>query len=123
VAVAVRELGYEHEWGSNHICDRFAGASLPPVAGRTSTLAKPQRGAVGVHPSPLDGKCPVGAPPFGPPRMEAVGSSSGTRTGGQPTSLGPIRATDALSPEEEERQCWELHRVFGVTPEDVARAR
>jgi len=63
------------------------GARPPPGAGRTSTMAEPQRGGVGVHPSPLDGQCPVVAPPFRPPRMEAVGSSSGTRPGGQPTSL------------------------------------
>jgi len=89
------------------------GARPPPGAGWTSTLADPQRGGVGVHPSALDGQCPVGAPPFSPPRMEAVGSSSGTRTGAQPTSLGPIRPTDALSPEEEERQRRELQRVSG----------
>jgi len=61
-------------------------ARPPPGAGRTSTMAETQRGGVGVHPSPLDGQCPVVAPPFRPPRMEAVGSSSGTRPGGQPTS-------------------------------------
>jgi len=70
------------------------GARPPSGAGRTSTLAESQRGGVGVHPSPLDEQCPVGAPPFGPPRLEAVGSSSGTRTGGQPASLGPIQPTD-----------------------------
>jgi len=99
------------------------GARLPAGAGRTSTLAEPQRGGVGVHPSPLDGQCLVGAPSFGPPRMEAMGSSSDTRTRGQPTSLGPIRPTDALSPAEEERQRRQLQRVFGETPKDVARAQ
>jgi len=97
------------------------GARPPPGAGRTSTLAESQRGGGGVHPSSLDGQCPAGAPPFGPPRVEAVGSSSGTRTGGQPAGLGPIRPTDALSPEEEKQQRREIQSVFGVTPEDVAR--
>jgi len=32
-------------------------------------------------------------------------------------------STNGLSPEEEERQRRELQRVFGVTPEDVARAQ
>jgi len=93
------------------------GARPPPGAGRTSTLA----GGVGVHPSSLDGQRPAGAPPFGPPRVEAVGSSSGTRAGGTPAGLGPIRPTDALSLEKEERQRRELQRAVGVTPEDVAR--
>ena len=99
------------------------GARHLPGAGRTYTLAEPQRGGVGVHPSPLDGQCPVGAPLFGPPRMEAVGSSSGSQTARHPNILGPIRPTDALSPEEEERQRRERQRVFGVTPKDVARAQ
>jgi len=70
---------------------------------------------------PLDGQRPAGAPPFGPPRVEAVGSSSGTRAGKTPTGLGSIRPTDALSLEEEERQRRELQRAFGVFPEAVAR--
>ena len=99
------------------------GARPHPGAGRTSTLAESQRGGVGVHRSPLDGQRPDGAPPFGPPRVEAVGSSSGTLAGGTPAGLGSIRPTDALSLEEEECQRRELQRAFGVTPEDVARAR
>jgi len=51
------------------------GARRPPGAARKSTLAESQRGGVGVRPSPLDGQCPAWAPPFGPPRVEAVGSS------------------------------------------------
>jgi len=64
-----------------------------------------------------------GAPPFGPPRVEAVGSSSGTMAGGTPAGLGSSLPVDALSLEEEKRQRRELQRMFEVTPEDVARAQ
>jgi len=99
------------------------GARPPPGAGRTSTLAESQRGGARAHPSPLDGQRPDGAPPFGPPRVAAVGSSSGTAAGGLPTGQGLSRSVDALSLEEEERQRRDLQREFGVTPEEVARAQ
>jgi len=53
------------------------GSRAPPGAGRTSTLMEPQAGGAGAHPSHLDGQRPEGAPPFGPRRVDAVGSSSG----------------------------------------------
>jgi len=99
------------------------GALPPPGAGRTSTLAKSQRGGAGAHPSPLDGQLQDGAPPSGPPRLDAVGSSSGTAAGGIPTGPGSSRSVDALSLEEEERQRRDLQRAFGVTPENEARAQ
>jgi len=99
------------------------GARPPPGAGRTSTLMEPQAGGAGVHPFPLDGQRLEGAPPFGPPHVDAMGRSSGTLVGGTPTGRGPRRPVDALSPEEDERQRRELQRAFGVTPEEVARAR
>jgi len=64
-------------------------ARPPPGAGRTSTLMEPQAGGAGVHPSPLDGQRLEGVPPFGPPRVDAVGSSSGTLDGGTPAGRGP----------------------------------
>ena len=66
------------------------GARPPPGAERTSTLTEDQRGGVGAHPSPLDGQRPEEAPPFGPPRVEMVRGSSGTRAGGTPDGLGTI---------------------------------
>ena len=96
------------------------GARPPPGAGRTSTPAESQRGGAGAHPSPLDGQRPDGAPPFGPPRVAAVGSSSGTPAGGIPTGPGLSRTVDALSLEEKERQRRDFQRAFGVTTEDVA---
>jgi len=84
---------------------------------------EPQAGGAGVHPSPLDEQRLEGAPPFGSPRVDAVGSSSGTLVGGTPTGREPRRLMDALSPEEDERQRPESQRAFGVTPEEVARAR
>jgi len=99
------------------------GARPPPGAGRTSTLMEPQSGGAGVHPSPLNGQRLEGAPPFGPPRVDAVGSSSGTLVGRTPAGRGPRQPMYALSLQEEERQRRELQRAFGVTPEEVARAR
>jgi len=99
------------------------GARPPPGAGRTSTLAESQRGGAGAHPSPLDGQRPEGAQPFGPPRVAAVGSSSGAPAGGIPTGPGSSRSVDALSLEEEKRQRRDLQRAFGVTPDEVARAQ
>jgi len=99
------------------------GARPPPGAGRTSTLAESQRGGGGAHPSPLDGQLPEAAPPFSPPRVAAVGSSSGTPAGGIPTGPGSSRSVDALSLEEEKRQRRDLQRAFGVTPDEVARAQ
>jgi len=86
-------------------------------------LAESQRGGAGAHPSPLNGQRPDGAPPFGPPRVAAVGSSSGSPGGGIPTGPGSSRSVDALSLEEEERQRRDFQRAFGVTPEVVARAQ
>ena len=80
------------------------GARPPPGAGRTSMLSKAQRGGVTFHRLPLDSQRAAGLPPFGPPRVEAVGSSSGTQAGGTRSGLGSIRPTDALSLEEEKRQ-------------------
>jgi len=77
----------------------------------------------GAHPSPLDGQRPDGAPPFGPHRVAAVGSSSGAPAGGMTTGPGSSRSVDALSLEEEERQRRDLQRAFGVTPEEVAWAQ
>jgi len=99
------------------------GARPPPGAGRTSTLAEFQRGGAGAHPSPLDGQRPDGAPPFGPPRVAAVGSSSRAPAGGLPTGPGSSRSVDALSLEEEEGQRRDLQRAFGDTPEEVALAQ
>jgi len=99
------------------------GARPSPGAGRTSTLMEPQAGGAGVHPFPLDGQRLEGAPPAGPPRVDAVGRSSGTLVGGTPAGRGPRRPMDALSLEEDERKRRELQRAFGVTPEEVARAR
>jgi len=99
------------------------GSRPPPGAGRTSTLAESQRGGAGAHPSPLNGQRPDGAPPFGPPRVAARGSSSGSPAGGIPTGPGSSRSVDALSLEEEERQRRDLQRAFGVTSEVVARAQ
>ena len=99
------------------------GARRPPGAGWTYTLAKSQRGGAGAHPSPLDGQRPDGAPPSGPPRVGAVGSSSGAPARGIPTCPGSSRSVDALSLEEEERQRRDLQRAFGDTPEEVARAQ
>jgi len=99
------------------------GAGPPPGAGRNSTLAESQRGGVGAHPSPLDGQRPDGAPTFGPPHVEEVGTSSGTMVGGISAGLGSSRQVDALSLEEEKRQRRDLQREFGATPEDVARAQ
>ena len=98
------------------------GARPPPGAGRTSTLMDSQPGGAGVHPSPLDGQRLDGAPPFGPPRVEAVGSSSGTMVGGTPAGRGSNQPMDALSLEEEEWRRRELPRALGATPDDVARA-
>jgi len=94
-----------------------------PGAGRTSMLAESQRGGVGAHPSPLDGQRPDQAPPFGLPRLNAVGSLSGTMVGGIPAGLGSSRSVDALSLKEEERRRRDLQRTFGATQEDVARAQ
>jgi len=99
------------------------GARPPPGAGRTSTLVESQRGAAGAHPSHLDGQRPDGAPPCRPPRLAALGSSSGAPAVGIPTGPGSSRSLDALSLEDEERQRRDLQRAFGVTPEDVARAQ
>jgi len=99
------------------------GARPLPGAGRTPTLAESQRGGAGSHPSPLDGQRPDVPPPFGPPRVAAVGTSSGAPSGGIPTGAGSSRSVDALSLEEEERKRRNLQRAFGVTPEDVARAQ
>jgi len=99
------------------------GARPPPGAQRTSTLAGSERGGAGAHPSPLDGQHPEGAPPFGPPRVAAVGASSRTAVGGIPTGPGSSRSVDALSQEQEERQRRDLQRAYGVTPEDVTRAQ
>jgi len=99
------------------------GARPPPGAGRTSTLAESQRGGAGSQPSPLDGQRPDEAPPFGPPRVAAMGSSSGTAAGGIPPGTGSSRSVDALSLEKKERQRRDLQRAFGVTPEEVARAQ
>jgi len=98
-------------------------ARPPPGAGRTTSLAESQRGAAGAHPSPLNGQRPDRAPPLGPPRVAAVGSSSGAQAGGIPTGPGWSRLVDALSLEEEERQRRDLQRAFGVTPEDAVRAQ
>jgi len=84
------------------------GARPPPGAGGTSTLAESQRGGVVAHPLPLDEQRSDGAPPFGPPRVEAVGSFSGTMAGGTPTGLGSSLPVDALSLEYEKRQRWEV---------------
>ena len=94
-----------------------------PGAGRTFTLAESQRGGAGAHPLPLDGQRLDGAPPFGTPRVDAVGSSLGTAAGGIPTGPGSSRSVDALSLEEEKRQRRDLQRAFGVTPDEVARAQ
>jgi len=99
------------------------GARPPPGAGRASTLAESQSGGAGAHPLPLDGQRPDRAPPFGPPRVAAVGSSSWAPAGGIPTGPGSSRSVDALSLEEGERQRRDLQRAFGVTPEEVARAQ
>jgi len=99
------------------------GARPSPGAGRTFTLAESQRGGAEAHPAPLDGQRPDGAPPFGPPHVAAVGSSSGAPAGGIPTGPGSSRSVDALSLEEEKRQRRDLQRAFGVTPEEVARAQ
>jgi len=99
------------------------GARPPPGAGRTSTLAESQRGGAGAHPLPLDGQRPDVAPPFGPPRVDAVGSASGTAAGGIPTGPDSTRSVDALSREEEEQQSPDIQRAFGATPKDVARAQ
>ena len=99
------------------------GARPPPGAGRTSTLAESQRGGAGAHSTPLDGQLPDGAPPFGPPRVAAVGCSSGAPAGGIPTGPGSSRSVDALTLEEEERQRRDLQRAFRVTPDEVARAQ
>jgi len=99
------------------------GARPPPGAGRTSTLAESQRGGPGAHPSPLDGQRPDGAPPLCPPRVAAVGSSSGAPAGEISTGPGSSRSVDALSLEEEERQRRDLQTAFGVTLEEVARAQ
>jgi len=99
------------------------GARPPPGAGRRSTLAESQRGGAGAHPSPLDGQRPEVAPPSCPPRVAAVGSSSGAPAGGIPTGPGSSRSVDALSLEEEERQRRDLQRAFGVTPDEVTRAQ
>ena len=72
-------------------------ARRPPGAGRKSTLAESQRGGVGVHRSPLDGQCPAGAPPFGPPRVGAVGSLSGTMVSGMPAGRRSSRPMDAYT--------------------------
>ena len=95
----------------------------PSVAGRTSTLAEAHRGGVKAHSSPLEGQRPGGSPPFGPHRVERVGSSACTRAGGTPAGMGTIRPTEALSLEEDERQPRELQRAVGVTPEVGTRAQ
>jgi len=99
------------------------GARSPPGAGRTAALAESQRGGAGAQPSPLDGQRQDGAPPFGPPRVQAVGSSSGTAAAGIPDGPGSSRSVDALSLEEEERQRRDLQPAFAVTLEEVARAQ
>jgi len=98
------------------------GDRPPPGAGRTSTLMEPQAGGAGVHASPLDGQRLEGAPPLGPSRVDAIGSSSETLVGGTPPGRGPSRPIDMLSPEEDEWQRRESQRAFGVTPKEVARA-
>jgi len=99
------------------------GARPPLGAGRTSMLAESQRWGLGAHPLPLNGQRPDGELPFGPPRVEAVGSSPGIAAGGTPAGLGSNRTPDALSLVEEEQERREFQRAFGVTPEDVARAQ
>jgi len=99
------------------------GAHSPLGAGQTASLAECQRGGVGAHPSPLYGQRSDKAPPFLPPRVEAVGSSSGTVAEGTPAGLGSSRLVDAWSLNERERQRRELQKAFRVTPEDLARAQ
>ena len=73
------------------------GARHPSGAGRTSTLMEPLMRGTKVYPSPLYGERLDVAPPFDPPRVEAVGSASRTVVGERPAGRGSSRPLDALS--------------------------
>jgi len=73
------------------------GARPSPGAGWTSTLMESQLGGAGVNRAPLDGQRLDGAPPFGPPRVGAVGSLSGTMVSGMPAGRRSSRPMDAYT--------------------------